>query len=84
MIEGPNQADVGSSVTIQCNILEGHPLPSVYIITPRGQINQSTTTFSAAIEDTGNYSCIANNSLAAVISNLSLIVYGTYDICSIT
>ena len=79
MIEGPNQTDVGSTVTIQCNVLEGYPLPSVYIITPRGQTDQSTMTFSATIEDTGNYSCVANNSLATVTSNLSLIVYGMYN-----
>ena len=80
IIEGRNQANVGTNVTIQCNILEGYPLPSVYIITPRGQIDQSTATFNVTIEDTGNYSCIANNSLATVTSNLSLIVYGMYGI----
>ena len=78
IIEGPNQADVGSTVTIQCNILEGYPLPSVYIITPQGHIDQSTITFNVTIEHAGNYTCIANNSLATVTSNLSLIVYGTY------
>ena len=78
MTEGPNQADVGSNVTIQCNILEGYPLPSVYIITPQGHIDQSTMTFNVTIEHAGNYSCIANNSLATVTSNLSLIVNSTY------
>ena len=80
MIEGPNQADVGSTVAIQCNVLEGYPLPSVYIITPRGQIDQSAMTFNVTTENTGSYSCIANNSLATVTSNLSLIVYGMYGI----
>ena len=76
MIEGPNQANVGSNISIQCNILEGHPLPSVYIITPQGQIDQSTTTFNVTLEDAGNYTCIANNSVATVTSNLSLTIYG--------
>ena len=79
MIEGPNQADVGSNVTIQCNILEGYPLPSVYIITPGGQIDQSAMTFNVTLEDAGNYSCIANNSAATVTSNLSLIVNSMYS-----
>ena len=76
VIEGPNQADFGSNVTIQCNVLEGYPLPSVSIITPRGQINQSTTTFNAALEDAGNYTCIAKNSASTVTSNLSMTVNG--------
>ena len=78
MIEGPNQADVGSNVSIRCNILEGYPLPSVSIITPRGEIDQSTITLNVTLEHAGNYSCIANNSFATVMSDLSLIVYGTY------
>ena len=80
MIEGPNQTAVGENVSIQCNILEGYPLPSVYIISPRGKINQSMTTFNAIMEDTGNYTCIAENSAATVTSNLSLTVNGTYNI----
>ena len=78
MIEGPNQADVGSNVSMRCNILEGYPPPSVSIITPQGQINQSTITLNITLEHAGNYSCIANNSVATVMSDLSLIVYGTY------
>ena len=78
MIEGPYKTDVGSTVTIRCNILEGYPLPSVYIITPRGQIDQSTTTFNATKQDIGSYTCIASNSLATVTSSLLLIVYGMY------
>ena len=76
MIKGPNQANVGSNITVQCNILEGYPLPSVYIITPRGQIDQPTTTFNVTLEDAGNYTCVANNSLATVTSNLSLTING--------
>ena len=80
MVHGPSEATVGSNVSIRCNVLEGYPLPSVYIITPQGHIDQSTITFNVTLEHAGNYSCIANNSLATVTSNLSLIVYGTYDI----
>ena len=76
MVHGPSEATVGSTVTIQCNILEGYPLPSVYIITPQGSIDQSTITFNVTQEHAGNYSCVANNSLATVTSNLSLAVYG--------
>ena len=61
MIKGPDQVNVGSNITVQCKILEGYPLPSVYIITPRGQIDQSTTTFNVTLEDAGNYTCVANN-----------------------
>ena len=75
-IEGPNQTDAGSNVTIQCNLLEGYPIPSIYIITPQGKIDQYTIKFTATIEDAGNYTCIANNSLASVTSNLSLIIHG--------
>ena len=35
IIEGPNQTDVGSNATIQCNVLEGYPSPSVSIATPQ-------------------------------------------------
>lgn len=75
-IKGPDQVNVGSNITVQCKILEGYPLPSVYIITPRGQIDQSTATFNVTLEDAGNYTCFANNSLATVTSNLSLTVNG--------
>ena len=78
IVHGPSEATVGSNVSIRCNVLEGYPLPSVYIITPQGHINQTTITFNVTIEHAGNYTCIANNSLATVTSNLSLIVYGTY------
>ena len=78
MIEGPNQTAVGANVSIQCNILEGYPPPSVYIISPRGKIDQSMTTFNAIMKDTGNYTCIAKNSAATVTSNLSLSVNGMW------
>ena len=78
IVHGPSEANVGSNVSIRCNVLEGYPLPSVYIITPQGHINQTTITFNVTLEHAGNYTCIANNSLATVTSNLSLIVYGTY------
>ena len=83
VIKGPNQANVGSNISIQCNIQEGYPLPSVYIITPQGLIDHSTTTFNVTLEDAGNYTCVANNSVATVTSNLSLTVYGMTLIASL-
>ena len=80
MIQGPSEATVESNVSIRCNVLEGYPLPSVYIITPQGHIDQFIITFNVTLEHTGNYTCIANNSVATVTRNLSLIVYGMYDI----
>ena len=77
--DGPSEAIVGSNISIRCNVLEGYPLPSVFIITPRGWINQSSATFNVTLEDAGNYTCIANNSVATVTSNLSLTIYGMYD-----
>ena len=78
MIQGPNEATVESNVSIRCNVLEGYPLPTVYIITPQGHIDQSIITFNVTLEHAGNYTCIANNSVATVTSNLSLIVYGMH------
>ena len=92
VIEGPNQTDVRSSVSIRCNVLEGYPPPTVSITTPQEEtIEQSLIIIlHTTMTDAGNYTCIANNSLATVTSNLSLIVYGmlcynsnTY-ICSYT
>ena len=42
IIKGPDQANFGSNITVQCNILEGYPLPSVYIITPRSRADRPT------------------------------------------
>ena len=78
-LDGPSEAIVGSNISIRCNVLEGYPLPSVYIITPRGQINQSSANLNVTLEDAGNYTCVANNSVATVTSNLSLPIYGMYD-----
>ena len=77
-VDGPSEAIVGSNISIRCNVLEGYPLPSVFIITPRGQVNQPPVTFNVTLEDAGNYTCVANNSVDTVTSNLSLTVYGTY------
>ena len=76
MVHGPSETTVGSNVSIRCNVLEGYPLPSVSIITPQGHIDQSTITLNVTLEHAGNYSCIANNSVATITSNLSLTVYG--------
>ena len=76
MVHGPSEATVGSNVSIRCNVLEGYPLPSVYIITPQGSIDQSTITFNVTLEHAGNYTCVANNSVTTVTSNLSLAIHG--------
>ena len=73
-VDGPNESTVGSNISIRCNVLEGYPLPSVYIITPRGQINQSSANLNVTLEDAGNYTCVANNLVATVTSNLSLTI----------
>ena len=78
-VDGPSEAIVGSSISIRCNVLEGYPLPSVFIINPRNQVNQSPVIFNVTLEDAGNYTCVANNSIATVTSNLLLTIYGMYD-----
>ena len=78
VIEGPNQTNVGSNVTIQCNVLEGYPPPTVSITTPQEETTEQSMIMilRTAITDAGNYSCIASNSIATVTSNLSLTVHG--------
>ena len=78
-MHGPTDVKFGSNVSIRCTVLEGYPLPSVSIITPQGDIiNQSVIRFNATMNDAGDYSCIANNSLATVTRNLTLTVYGKF------
>lgn len=70
---------MGSKVFINCTILKGQPLPNVTIITPKGEvIKDSVLSFTATMEDAGDYTCIANNSVATVRRTHSLIVYGMY------
>ena len=78
MIEGPNQTDVGSNVSIRCNVLEGYPPPTVSITTPQEETTEQSLIMipRTTMTDAGNYSCIAKNSLATVTSNLSLTVHG--------
>ena len=88
VMHGPTDVKFGSNVSIRCAVLEGYPSPSVSIITPQGEIiNQSVISFNATMNDAGNYTCTANNSLATVTSNLSLTVYSknfTTNDCYIT
>ena len=82
VIEGPNQTDVGSSVSIRCNVLEGYPPPTVSITTPQQEdIKDSMIIFEATMKDSGNYTCVANNSVATVTTNLSLTVNGMKFFC---
>ena len=76
VMRGPTDVKFGSNVSIRCTVLEGYPSPSVSIITPQGEIiNQSVISFNATMNDAGYYTCIANNSVATVISNISLTVH---------
>ena len=78
-ISGPAEANFGSNVSIRCTVLKGNPSPSVFIITPQGEvIKESGISINATMKDAGNYTCIANNSAGTITSNLTLTVYGTY------
>ena len=78
-ISGPTEANFGSNVSIKCTVLKGNPTPSVFIITPQGEvINESMISFNATTNDAGDYTCIANNSEGTVTRNLSLTVYGMH------
>ena len=80
VIYGPTEANIESSVSINCTVLEGHPPPNVYIVTPQGKIiDDIIITFIATLQDSGNYTCIANNSVATIIKTHSLIIIkGTF------
>ena len=86
VMRGPTDVHFGSNVSVRCTVVKGYPPPSVSIITPQGEIiNQSVISFNATMNDAGYYTCTANNSLATVISNLSLTVHSknfiTNDYC---
>ena len=86
VMRGPTDVKFGSNVSIRCAVVKGYPPPIVSIITPQGEIiNQSVISFNATLNDAGNYTCTANNSLATVTSNLSLTVHSknftTNDYC---
>ena len=78
-ISGPTEANFGSNVSIKCTVLKGNPSPSVFIITPQGEvIKESMISFNATTKDGGSYTCVANNSEGTVTRNLSLTVYGMH------
>ena len=78
-ISGPTEANFGSNVLIKCTVLKGNPPPSVFIITPQGEvIKESMISFNATTKDAGNYTCVANNSEGTVTENLSLTIYGMH------
>ena len=76
VMHGQTDVNFGSNVSVRCVVVKGYPPPSVSIITPQGEIiNQSVISFNATMNDTGYYTCIANNSVATVTCNLSLTVH---------
>ena len=79
VIYTPAKAIIGSNISINCTILKGQPPPDVSIITPKGEvINESVLSFTVTMEDAGNYTCVANNSVATITITNSLTVYGVY------
>jgi len=78
-IYGPSIVHVGSNVQIKCLLLEGTVSPNIYIATPRGKIIQSSNiSFIATLNDTGQYSCVANISLITTAESHYLYVYGMF------
>jgi len=70
-------AHIGEIVNITCTILEGRPVPGVRISNPLGEITENDKiTFSAEVQHTGHYTCIANISTQIVTEDLYLLVYG--------
>ena len=79
IIYGPTEANIGSNVSINCTIVKGHPPPDVSIITPQGMvINDFIISFSATLNDSGNYTCIANNTVTIIARTHSLIINGVF------
>ena len=64
---------------MKCLLLEGTVSPNIYIASPRGKIIQSSNiSFIATLNDTGQYSCVANISLITIKESQYLYVYGKY------
>ena len=80
MIRAPPEARRGSKVSINCTVLKGYPPPSVSITTPQGEvIKKSVLSFTATMEDAGDYTCVANNSVATVMITHPLTIYSGFS-----
>ena len=78
MIYGPKMAFSGTRVHINCIQLEGRP-HDLYITTPQGTvIPDSTATFNATSDHTGNFTCTANTSKITITESHYLFVYGKF------
>lgn len=74
---GPSLAISGTVVHINCTQLEGRPPADLYITTPQGAvIPYSKITFTATVNDTGNFTCTANTSWTTATEKHYLLVYG--------
>ena len=79
IIYGLTEANIRSNVSINCTVVKGHPPPNVSIITPQGQVfNDCTISFNATLNDSGNYTCIANNTVHTIARTHLLIINGMF------
>jgi len=84
-IDGPRIAHIGEIVSITCTILEGRPVPDIWISSPLGVIAKSLEiTFSAEVNHTGYYTCTGNISTQFVTEDHYLLVYSKKpDVCRV-
>jgi len=77
MIDGPsNMVSTGTEVQLSCSQLEGR-VANISMVTPSNLvIQQSTITFIATPNNTGNYVCIARVTSINVSASYYLHVYG--------
>ena len=81
LMYGPTLVVSGTIVHINCTQLEGRPPADLHITTPQGVIIPDyKISFSATVNDTGNYTCTGNTSLITITEEHYLLVYGKYVI----
>ena len=76
-MSGPRIAHTGLMVNITCELLEGWPLPDIYISNPLrvAYVNQNLS-FITSLQYTGHYMCSATISTITVTESHYLLVYG--------
>ena len=75
IINGPVQVVAGTTVSINCSVLQGRPSPDIHITTPSGEIIEiSVIMFTATSNDTGNYTCVGSTSQIKVTASHHLSV----------